>query len=90
MSSSLIRRLLLALVTILLLGTLVWWGKRPKPIAVLFKEVDQGRVEASIANTRQFAADRLGYAWDGDVTNEIFMVHNYNELTNSAAAADQP
>ena len=38
---------------------------------------------ASIANTRQFHADRLGYAWDGDCTNQIFSCHNYNEMTNT-------
>ena len=41
---------------------------------------------ASIANTRQFHADRLGYAWDGDCTNEIFSCHNYNEVTNTTEA----
>ena len=41
---------------------------------------------ASIANTRQFHADRLGYAWDGDCTNQIFSCHNYNEMTNTTEA----
>lgn len=52
MSSTLIRRLVIAL---LLLGTLgggIWWAKRPKPVAVLVAQIDQGRVESSIANTR--------------------------------------
>lgn len=52
MSSSLIRRLVLALVAICLLGAGVWWAKRPKPIPVQLTEIDQGRVESSIANTR--------------------------------------
>jgi HlyD family secretion protein len=52
MSSSLIRRLLLAVLVVALLVAALLWAKRPKPIAVLFKEIDQGRVEASIANTR--------------------------------------
>lgn len=52
MFSPLIRRLLLALLVILLLGAGVWWTKRPKPIIVLLTEIDQGRVESSIANTR--------------------------------------
>lgn len=52
MSSSLIRRVALALLVILLLGGAVWWAKRPKPVAVLVTSIDQGRVESSIANTR--------------------------------------
>ena len=47
-----IRRLLLALLVVCLLGAGIWWAKRPKPIAVLLTTIDQGRVEASIANTR--------------------------------------
>ena len=35
---------------------------------------------ANIENARQFHADRLSMAWDGDATNEIFSVHNYNEM----------
>ena len=50
--SPLIRRLGLALVVVLLIAAAVWWFGRPKPIAVIFKEVDQGRVESTIANTR--------------------------------------
>lgn len=52
MSSTLIRRLLLALLVLGLLAAGVWWAKRPKPVAVLLAEIDQGRVESSIANTR--------------------------------------
>ncbi len=52
MSSTLIRRLLIALLALGLIATGVWWAKRPKPIPVMLKEIDQGRVEASIANTR--------------------------------------
>ena len=52
MSSTLIRRLLLALLVIGLLGAGIWWAKRPKPVAVLVTTIDQGRVESSIANTR--------------------------------------
>ena len=51
-SSPLIRRLGLALAVVLLIVAAVWWFGRPKPIAVVLKEVDQGRVEATIANTR--------------------------------------
>ncbi|MBA3058095.1 MAG: efflux RND transporter periplasmic adaptor subunit [Gammaproteobacteria bacterium] len=47
-----IRRLLLALLVVCLLGAGIWWAKRPKPIAVTLTTIDQGRVEASVANTR--------------------------------------
>ncbi|MES2583708.1 MAG: efflux RND transporter periplasmic adaptor subunit [Pseudomonadota bacterium] len=52
MSSNLIRRLLLALLVLVLLGSGIWWAKRPKPVVVLVTTIDQGRVESSIANTR--------------------------------------
>jgi len=52
MSSTLIRRLLLAALVVCLLGAGIWWAKRPKPIPVLLAVIDQGRVESSIANTR--------------------------------------
>ena len=52
MSSTLIRRLLFALLVVCLLGAGVWWAKRPKPVAVMLTTIDQGRVESSIANTR--------------------------------------
>ena len=52
MSSTLIRRLLLGLLALCLLGAGIWWAKRPKPIAVVLTEIALGRVESSIANTR--------------------------------------
>jgi HlyD family secretion protein len=52
MSSALIRRLLIALVILLLIAVPLWWVGRPKPVAVVLQEIDLGRVEASIANTR--------------------------------------
>ncbi len=52
MSPSLIRRLLLAVLVMCLLAGAVWWAKRPKPVAVVLTEIDQGRVESTIANTR--------------------------------------
>ena len=52
MSSALIRRLLIALVILLLIAVPLWWAGRPKPVAVVLKEIDLGRVESSIANTR--------------------------------------
>ncbi|MBW6494844.1 MAG: efflux RND transporter periplasmic adaptor subunit [Burkholderiaceae bacterium] len=52
MSAKLLRRLLIALLVVILLGAGIWWAKRPKPIAVMLVTVDHGRVESSIANTR--------------------------------------
>ena len=52
MSTVLLRRLLLALLVLCLLGAGIWWAKRPKPVAVTLTTIDQGRVESSIANTR--------------------------------------
>lgn len=52
MSATLIRRLLFALLVIALIAAGVWWAGRPKPIAVALKEIDRGKVESSIANTR--------------------------------------
>jgi HlyD family secretion protein len=52
MSATLIRRLLIALAVVLLLAAGLWWIGRPKPIAVVLKEIDRGKVESSIANTR--------------------------------------
>jgi HlyD family secretion protein len=51
-STTTIRRILIALAILLLIGAGVWWAGRPKPILVVLKEIDQGRVESSIANTR--------------------------------------
>jgi HlyD family secretion protein len=45
-------RLLVIVAIVVAMGAAVWWLTRPKPIAVAVKEVDRGRVEASIANTR--------------------------------------
>lgn len=52
MSRTLIRRLLIALFVVCLLAAGIWWLKRPKPVAVLLAQIEQGRVEASISNTR--------------------------------------
>lgn len=52
MPSPLIRRLLLALVVLTLIGFGLWWVNRPKPIAVALWPIDRGTVESSIANTR--------------------------------------
>lgn len=48
----LVSRLAVALAIVLLIIAGVWWAGRPKPIPVVLKEVDQGRVESTIANTR--------------------------------------
>ena len=57
MPSPLIRRLLISLPALLLLATGLWWAGRPKPIPVVLKEIDLGRVESSIANTRAGAVE---------------------------------
>lgn len=46
------RRLLTALAVVLLLAAAIWWLGRPKPIPVVFAEIDRGRVESTVANTR--------------------------------------
>ncbi len=51
-SITLIRRLAVAFVVVLLIFAAVRWAGRPKPVPVVLKEVDQGRVESTIANTR--------------------------------------
>ena len=50
--SPLIRRSLIILLLIALAATGFSWIGRPKPIAVVVKEIDRGKVESSIANTR--------------------------------------
>ena len=51
-SSKLIGRLLVGLIIIAALAGGWWWFSRPKPVSVVFKDVDVGKVESSIANTR--------------------------------------
>ncbi len=43
---------MIALAIVAALATLFWWIGRPKPIAIVVKEIDLGKVESSIANTR--------------------------------------
>ena len=50
--SLLIRRILIALTVIAALVAVFWWIGRPKPIPVVVREIDRGKVESSIANTR--------------------------------------
>jgi len=47
-----ISRVALALAVVLAIAAAVWWAGRPKPIPVVLKAVDRGRVESTIANTR--------------------------------------
>ncbi len=46
------RRIALILVILALLGLGLFWATRPKPITVVVKEVAEGKVEATLANTR--------------------------------------
>ncbi|WP_291992555.1 efflux RND transporter periplasmic adaptor subunit [Candidatus Accumulibacter sp. ACC003] len=50
--SPLIRRLLLAVLVVVLIAAGVWWATRPKPVVVVFSEIKRGLVESTIANTR--------------------------------------
>jgi HlyD family secretion protein len=52
MLSPLLRRLLIALLAMLLVAAGIWWASRPKPIAVVLKEIERGLVESTISNTR--------------------------------------
>ncbi len=47
-----VRRVLVALALLLGIAAALWWIGRPKPVAVTFGEVDRGRVESTVANTR--------------------------------------
>ena len=50
--SPLFRRILTSLLILAALAAAFWWFSRPKPIAVNAREIDRGKVESSIANTR--------------------------------------
>ena len=50
--SRLIRRLLIFLFILATLAAAFWWFTRPRPVAVVVREIDRGKVESSIANTR--------------------------------------
>jgi HlyD family secretion protein len=52
MLSPMLRRLLFALLLLLMIGAGAWWATRPKPVAVVLKAIERGLVESSIANTR--------------------------------------
>jgi len=51
-ASLLARKLPLALAALGLVAAAVWWAGRPQPVAVVLAEIDRGKVESSIANTR--------------------------------------
>ena len=46
------RRIAIILLLVAAGAAFFWWIGRPKPIAVTLREIDRGKVEASIANTR--------------------------------------
>ena len=50
--SRLVRRLLVAVALLAVLASVLWQYTRPQPVVVVLKEVDRGRVERSVANTR--------------------------------------
>jgi len=50
--SPLLRRILISLLVFAALAAAFWWFTRPKPLAVITREIDRGKVESSIANTR--------------------------------------
>ncbi|HPT50840.1 MAG TPA: efflux RND transporter periplasmic adaptor subunit [Accumulibacter sp.] len=52
MSPLLLRRLSIVCLVLLLLAGGGWWLSRPKPVAVVLKEIERGLVESTIANTR--------------------------------------
>ena len=47
-----IRRVLIALTVVAVIAAAFWWFSRPKPIVVVVSEIERGKVESSIANTR--------------------------------------
>ncbi|MGE5385449.1 MAG: efflux RND transporter periplasmic adaptor subunit, partial [Betaproteobacteria bacterium] len=52
LSKPLVRRLALALLIIIAVVAVIGWFARPKPIPVVLKAVDSGKVESTVANTR--------------------------------------
>jgi len=51
-SSILLRRILLALLVVGIGAGIYFWKGRAKPVAVVLKSVDRGKVEATVVNTR--------------------------------------
>ena len=50
--TTLSRRLLIGLPVVGLAALAFWWIGRPQPVSITIKEIDRGKVESSIANTR--------------------------------------
>ncbi len=48
----LVRRLLMTAAVLAVLGFVLWRYTRPQPVPVVLRQVDRGRVESSVANTR--------------------------------------
>lgn len=51
-ANPLLKKLPLVLAAVGLVAAAVWWAGRPQPVAVVLAEIDRGKVEATIANTR--------------------------------------
>jgi HlyD family secretion protein len=52
MSRTPLRRWLIALAVLGVIAAAIWWMNRPKPVAVVLREIDRGKVELTVANTR--------------------------------------
>ena len=48
----LLRRWLLAPAVLAVIAAGIWWANRPEPIAVVLHDIDRGKVELTVANTR--------------------------------------
>ena len=46
------RRILIAALALIAIAVVIWYRTRPEPVPVVVGEVDRGRVERSVANTR--------------------------------------
>jgi len=47
-----VRRILIAALALIAIAVVIWYRTRPEPVPVVVGEVDRGRVERSVANTR--------------------------------------
>jgi len=57
MTAKLLRRIVLAVLILGLIALGLWWTGRPKPIAVILRTVDSGKVETTLSNTRAGAVE---------------------------------
>lgn len=46
------RRWLIVLAVLAVIALAAWWANRPKPVPVVLQEIDRGKVELTVANTR--------------------------------------